>query len=332
MLGPDQAGLRVCLAVPDYQGVSKNRFMKNGVVLSCKGILCVTIFHLILIMNASPQVLSDYLPKIIDEWEATGQDRFFYPETLYDYINGGAELFISYGFERVISRTYRRSGQPDILIEIFDMVEPKNAFGVYSHGREQLDDTYGQGSQTLQGAILFWKGPYYISIVCDYQTIQSARAMEKMAQKIDKKIKEEGQLPEIIDWLPEEDLAQESIFYFHHYIWLNAFYYISDDNFLNIDKNTDAVLAKYGPRDTRYFLLLIRYEKSDLASQAYRNFLYHFAPELEDKPAVELEDGKWTGSRVEQDLLICVFNGETEEAVESLISRAQEKYLSSKKL
>ena len=76
--------------------------------------------------------------------------------------------------------------------------------------------------------------------------------------------------------------------------------------------------------------LVNKYENADEASKAYRNFLHHYAPELEGKTAVNLEDGKWTGSRVEQELLICVFNGETEEAVDSLIDSAYNSYLSSK--
>ncbi len=281
-------------------------------------------------MTTSAQILSDLLPKGINEWEASGQDHYYYPETLYEYIDGGAELFISYGFDRVISRTYKRSGQPDIMVEIFDMVEPKNAFGVFCHGREKLDDTYGQGSQTYQGAILFWKDRYYVSIVSDFQTSMTDRAMDAMAHKIDKKIKEEGDLPEITNWLPEEGLAAESVFYFHHYVWVNALYYIADDNFFNIDERADAVLAKYGSPDSRYYLLLICYENAEDAGEAYRSFLHHYAPELEGKTAAKLEDDKWTGSCVEQELLICVFNGESEEAVESLIDRVQNIYLSSK--
>ena len=304
--------------------------MKLTINPSNKRVLFLIPLLFIAIMTTTAQPLSDFLPKGVIEWEATGQDRLYYPETLYDYIDGGAELFISYGFERVISRTYKRSGQPDIQVEIFDMVEPKNAFGVFCHGREQMDDTYGQGSLIYEGAILFWKGRYYVSVGCDFQTSIAKQGMEALAQKIDRKIKEKGELPEVVSWLPDDELIPESVFYFHHYVWINAFYYIADENILNIDDRVDAVLAKYGAPEKRYYLLLIRYENEGKASDAYRNFLDHYAPELEGKTAFKLEDGKWTGSRVEQELLICVFNGETEEAVESLIDRVHNNFSSSK--
>jgi hypothetical protein len=213
------------------------------------------------------------------------------------------------------------------VVEIFDMEESKNAFGVFSHGREKLDATYGQGSEVYEGAILFWKDRYYISIVSEVETSISKIALGKMAKKIDKLIKNEGSLPPVVSWIPDDLLVPESVFYFHHYVWLNAFFYISDENFLNIDQNTDAVLAKYGPPDSRYYLAIIQYANTEEANKAYRNFLDHYAPELKDKAAVKLEDGKWTGSRVIHDILICVFNAPEKEQVESLLQKVNEKYL-----
>jgi hypothetical protein len=270
-------------------------------------------------MTTSAQKLTEFLPKSLYEYEAWGSDKYYYPESLYEYINGGAELFISYGFKQVLSRTYKRSGQPDIIVEIFDMVEPKNAFGVFSHGREKLDEIYGQGSEAYEGAILFWKDRYYVSIVADTETEISGKAIHKMAERIDKLIKAEGEIPGIVNLLPDAGLVPESVFYFHHYVWLNAFFYISDENFLNIDENVDAVLAKYGSPDARYYLLLVNYPSEEAAKKAYGNFLKEYAPELAGDTAVLLEDGKWTGSCLKGELLVCVFNAVNKSAVDFLL-------------
>lgn len=273
-------------------------------------------------MNLSAQELTSLLPDKINGYEVSGQDKYYTPENLFSYINGGAELFISYNFDKVISRTYIMEGQPRIVAEIFDMTEPKNAFGVFSHGREVLDDSYGQGSETYEGAILFWKDRYYISVVTDRETDISKKAMEKIAGKIDESIAAEGELPAITDRIPEEDLVPESIFYFHHYIWMNAFFYISDGNFLNIDDSTDAVLAKYGQASSRYYLLMVEYETEKDAEEAYQSFIDNYAPELKQSSAVKLEDGKWTGSRLDKKLLICVFNAAERGQVERLLDKA----------
>ncbi|HDZ42086.1 MAG TPA: hypothetical protein ENH59_10485 [Bacteroidetes bacterium] len=280
----------------------------------------------IITMKALSQNMKNFLPEEVYGYKASGSDINYSPETLFGYINGGAELFISYGLKEVVSRTYERCGEPKIVADIFDMGEAKNAFGVFTHGREKLDQTYGQGSETYVGAILFWKDKYYISVFTDEETEASKKAIEEMAAMIDDLIESTGELPPILDWIPEEGLVPESVFYFHHYIWINAFFYITNDNFLNIDETTDAVLAKYGKPESRHYLLMINYQSGEEAKTAYYNFLEHYAPELRDEIAVKLEDGKWTGCLLKQDLLICVFNAEEKEQVENLLDKTAGKY------
>ncbi|UCG27213.1 MAG: hypothetical protein JSV24_09575 [Bacteroidales bacterium] len=279
----------------------------------------VFILLFVLIIGATAANLNQYLPKSINGWIASGLDVYYYPETLRKYIKGRADLFISYGFEQILSRRYKRSGQPDILVEIFDMIEPKNAFGVFTHARENIDESYGQGCQLLDGAILFWKDRYYVSIVSVAETSETKKTLPKMAKKISKEIKEEGELPEILQWLPEKDLIPESVFFFHHYIWANAFYFISDDNLLNIDDETDAVLAMYGPAESRYYLLIIRYPTDSKAEEALGNFADRYAPEIKNTPVLIVEDEKWTGAILDHELFICVLNGPDKKSVGTLL-------------
>ncbi|MGD9558291.1 MAG: DUF6599 family protein, partial [Mangrovibacterium sp.] len=68
--------------------------------------------RLILIMPAlmymvpvSAADLTAFLPGQSNEWSA-GSDQYFDNDNLYDYIDGAAELYLSYGFNTVISRRY----------------------------------------------------------------------------------------------------------------------------------------------------------------------------------------------------------------------------------
>ena len=105
------------------------------------------------------------LPDNIEGWKVATNDQIYNSKNLYDYIDGGAELYLSYGFRRVISRRYSKIEQPDIIVDLFDMRTSQNAFGVFSHARETVDNTFGQGSQYTEGLLLFWKDYYYISIL-----------------------------------------------------------------------------------------------------------------------------------------------------------------------
>ena len=68
-------------------------------------------------MANAPSELSSLLPSAVSGWHAAGQDSSYDRSTLFDYIDGGAELYLSYRFKEVINRRYKREGQPDIVVD-----------------------------------------------------------------------------------------------------------------------------------------------------------------------------------------------------------------------
>lgn len=272
--------------------------------------------------------LAGFLPDNLEGWAVAGKDSIYNRKNLYDYIDGGAELYLSYGFKELISRIYTAPGQPDILLDLFDMGTSQNAYGVFSHSRETEDSTFGQGSQYTPGLLLFWKDHYLVSILAIPETEESKKAVFSLARQIEAAIETEGPPPEILDLLPQESLVKESIRYFHHYIWLNSHYYVADKNILHIDENTDALLAKYGDRQKRYLLLLVKYVSAKDAQMAHNDFVDNYLPELAEEPIVRIEDGTWTGCQLAGNHLTIVFNAPTEEKALLLIKEVQKKSLS----
>jgi hypothetical protein len=269
------------------------------------------------------------LPEETKGWKSLSDYHKVYDrETLYDYINGGAELYLSYGFHRLTSRRYVREGEPDIVVDVFDMGDSQNAFGVFSHSREVVESRFGQGSQYTGGLLLFWKGRYYVSVLASPETEASRDAAFDLARRIEASIREEGPLPDVIALLPREDLIEESIRFFRHYIWLNSHYYVADENILHIDDSTDAVLAKYSRRDgesgdqdrrNRGILLAVLYTDAAAAKAAYDDFARHYLPELAERTVVRIEDGTWTGCRSSGRLVVVVFNFGSEDDALHLI-------------
>jgi hypothetical protein len=211
-----------------------------------------------------------------------------------------------------------------MVVDIFDMGISQNAFGVFSHSREVVEESFGQGSQYTEGLLLFWKDRYYISLLAHPETVESKKAVFTLARNIDKAIKEKGPLPEMLSLLPKKSLVEESIRYFRHHAWLNSHYFVADQNILHINENTDALLAKYGKKDEQSILLLVNYKSDGDAQRAYDDFVKQYLPELSKKPAVKIEDGRWTSCQLQGNLLIVVFNAPGEDNARNLIEEVKE--------
>ncbi|MDR1557655.1 MAG: hypothetical protein LBS88_11620 [Tannerellaceae bacterium] len=258
------------------------------------------------------------LPEQYQSYKAT-EWLDFTGEALYDYINGGAELYLSYGLNGMTGCKYNGEGLPQITVEVYEMTAPKNAFGVYTQSRDKEESDYGQGSQTYDDFILFWKDRYFVIVTTQKATPESRDALRYLASLVEKAIPGEGEIPALVGELPEENRVPGGYLYFHHYIWLNAYLFIADYNIADISDQTDALLAKYGDADARCYLLLVQYPDKAGAEAAGEKLKSKFAPELSPaNPVIRLEDNTWFTLRVKENKLSAVFNGNSREQVENL--------------
>lgn len=276
-------------------------------------------------ITTSSKSLTGLLPHEYSGWKAESKDKFYDNETLYNYIDGGAELYISYGFSEVISRRYTKAGQPEIRVDIFDMIKSGNAYGVYTHSRERIEHNYGQGSQTLIGAVLFWKDRFYISILCQTGTTDCDEAIHGLAKAIDAAIPNEGSIPGVVKLLPEDNLVAESVTYFHHPVWLNYFAWLFESNYLNINKETSAVWAKYETTRKRAMLLLVQYPDEHTARLGYDSFKRYFFSNPESGLITKDENDRWLSSRLEGKLFAAVFDAPDKDFPKALLDKIHNK-------
>jgi hypothetical protein len=265
---------------------------------------------------------TDSLPEQFRSYYAT--DRLYYTgKELYDYINGGAELYLSYGLVGMTGCKYNGENLPQVTVEIYEMTSPGNAYGVYTQSRDKEEYDYGQGSQSFPDFILFWKDCYFVIVNTQEVVPESENAIKYLAELIDRSIPNKGKTPAIINDLPKENLVPAGFLYFHHYIWLNAYYFIADHNILHIDEHTNAVSAKYGAAAARSYLLLVAYPDEGKASAAYDQLLEKYAPELNPlDPFVRLEDNTWFSAWKKGKKLGAIFNGHSREKTEELYKSA----------
>ena len=277
----------------------------------------VLIFINSLLMNVSLSE-KDLLPENLGPWTIR-TDTVYTPKNLYDYINGGAGLYISYGFSEVINRIYSADDQPDIVVDVYDMKSASGAYGVFMFSAEEVQQIVGQGTHYNEGFMLFWMDHYFVSIMSYPESPESKEALLSLARTIESGIGSKGALPEILDYLPEKGLDKMSIRYFPDYELLNSHYYIADENIFLINNETEVVLARYGEPDQRRILLILEYPDAAHASKASHEFTTHYLPELADNEFAKVEDGTCTGMQLYDNILVVVFNAKSGEDVENLI-------------
>jgi hypothetical protein len=86
------------------------------------------------------------------------QKEYNSPKALFDYMDGAAELYLAYGFQRLTVRKFEKSSQRPITLELYEMASSEDAYGLFSFDRQDEAVGIGQGSEFGGGLLRFWKG------------------------------------------------------------------------------------------------------------------------------------------------------------------------------
>jgi hypothetical protein len=105
----------------------------------------LVILFFLVVLFASQDVLAgatpieSLVPKTAPNgWALRDAPETFTRETLFEHIDGQADLFIQYGFEKSVLAIYRKedSSEDKIDVDIYDMGNSLQAFGVFSRFRQ----------------------------------------------------------------------------------------------------------------------------------------------------------------------------------------------------
>jgi len=269
--------------------------------------------------------LGDLLPLEINGWKAGGKDELYDPQTIFDYIDGAGEVYRSYNFKRLLARRFTKEGKPDIVADLFDMETSKDAFGVFTHDLEGEDAGIGQGSTYNGGLLSFWKDRFFVSLYSEEETEDTRKALFALGEKVAPSIKKEGKKPDMVSLLPSENLAEKSAHYFHNHLILNYHFYVSDENILLLDQQTEAALGIYREDDEKSYLLVVRYPEVKKASLAYKSFMQSYMPDATELGLVQTEDLNWTAAKLHQDFIIIIFNAPSRFLAKGTIEKVEKR-------
>jgi hypothetical protein len=90
----------------------------------------------IIIFSLVPRVeAKDFKFPEITGWKQSGEIQTFIPKTLYEYINGAADLYLTYDFQELKVAEYQNEKKASVTIDVYRHITPIHAFGIYSQER-----------------------------------------------------------------------------------------------------------------------------------------------------------------------------------------------------
>ncbi len=217
--------------------------------------------------------IGEQLPEAAGEWRAASRLVAYTPETIFDYIDGHAEVYLAYGFRGSIARRYLGpEGQGDIVVDVFELVSPEDAFGVFTHDQDGEDAALGQGSLFRYGWLSFWKGPFFVSIYAEGESEEARAAVFELGRGVAASIPAGGSLPAIVALLPGRGLDPRSVRYLHDPTILAAHLYFDGAQVLRLGPDAVAALGSYDLAESRAYLLLVSYRHTADVGSVWRDF------------------------------------------------------------
>jgi len=145
----------------------------------------------------------------LDKWKQTEETQIYYPESLFEYINGAAEIYLSYEFKELAVNQYEQAdSECNIIVEIYDMGNSTNAFGIYSAERFPDNQFVPVGLQGYleEGTLNFITGSYYVKLMCFDCEPESKTVLQSFAQAFINKVTDKGTFPFLLEKFPGKGL------------------------------------------------------------------------------------------------------------------------------
>jgi hypothetical protein len=186
-------------------------------------------------------------PSELTGFKVTEDPRHYNRENLWDYMNGGAPGYLAYGFKEMVTfHVMKMENGPEVAVDVYDMGDSLNAFGIYSVERlpDGRDAPYGIDGFKSDKMLAFWQGSYYVKLRAYDATPETAQSLSLLAQVITQKLPKEGGRPPLLSIFPEKGKLERSERYLRRDV-------------LGQDYFTNGYRVEYGKDGSTYQVFLI---------------------------------------------------------------------------
>lgn len=286
-----------------------------------------------------------FFPAEVDGWRPAGPEESYAAETLYQYIDGAAEVYLALGVVGARAMRYARDGQPEIIADVFDMGSGAGAYGAFHHD-VRSGQPVGIGAESEQdgGALAFWKGRHFVSVIAVGEGPGVPEAVVALGRRIAAALPDGGAPPAIAARLPERGLDATRVHLVTNHALLNRHFFVADADLFGFGPGVVGIVAAYraggpdagvgaaggadagGGVGEPYRLLLVSYPGAagaDAAATALSRFRAAFLAEAGADGALRLENGRWTAARAIGPLLAVALDAPSRETAVAALDAVQ---------
>ena len=204
------------------------------------------------LMAANKPVKKDFFPEI-QGFTKSGDSISYKPETLFEYMDGAAELYLIYDFSGLNLQIYKDKNDNTITAEIYDQQNVNNSFGIYSQERPYECEFIPIGAQAnyIEGHLNFYQGRYYVKIIGYNLGAKDKEYLVTEGKILSGLLDEKSALPKMLKTFPDKNKIK------------NSEEYIAKD-FLGYSYFKNVFTAEYENDKTTYKLFII--EEPDRSS------------------------------------------------------------------
>jgi len=129
-------------------------------------------------------------PEAIQGWAQAGSPQTAEGQDLFSLIDGGAELFLRFGFERAVAQEYAGGKGGAMRLEIYRMQDQAGARAVYAQKIGQDAAPLRIGVAGVQGDyyLIFWQDRYFVTITALDQESATTKALLPLGRAVEKRL------------------------------------------------------------------------------------------------------------------------------------------------
>lgn len=231
-------------------------------------------------------LVEKFFPKAkqLEPWQSKDVIATYIGNELYDYIDGGAEIYFEFGFNFVKVQEYIL-GEESITLEIYCFDNLKGAFGIYSINRDITSPVIDIGNEGIETdyQISFWHNNYYVLLQTYNPTPEIKSEMRKYAKFVSSQIGKKIDPPDIVNFLPTKNKVPRSERFVMGNYGISNQHFFSEENIFELEKGGEGIFADYVSDSNKFTIFIVRYNDNIKPKSTFNKLkeLYKDSPLIE---------------------------------------------------